>query len=32
MKISFIGGGNMARAIIAGLKNNNFDTTAITVL
>lgn len=32
MKISFIGGGNMARAIIGGLKNNGFDTTAINVL
>ncbi|MBA3695517.1 MAG: pyrroline-5-carboxylate reductase [Methylotenera sp.] len=32
MKISFIGGGNMARAIIGGLKNDGFDTTAITVL
>lgn len=32
MKISFIGGGNMARAIISGLKNNGFDTKAITVL
>ena len=32
MKISFIGGGNMARAIIGGLKNNGFDTTAITVI
>jgi pyrroline-5-carboxylate reductase len=32
MKISFIGGGNMARAIIGGLKNNGFDTKSITVL
>ena len=32
MKISFIGGGNMARAIISGLKNNGFDMTSITVL
>jgi pyrroline-5-carboxylate reductase len=32
MKISFIGGGNMARAIIGGLKNNGFDMTAITVI
>lgn len=32
MKISFIGGGNMARAIIGGLKNNGFDTTAISVI
>jgi pyrroline-5-carboxylate reductase len=32
MKISFIGGGNMARAIIGGLKNNGFDTKAITVI
>ena len=32
MKISFIGGGNMARAIIGGLKKNGFDTTAITVI
>jgi pyrroline-5-carboxylate reductase len=32
MKISFIGGGNMARAIIGGLKQNNFDMSAITVL
>ncbi|MDD2833955.1 MAG: pyrroline-5-carboxylate reductase [Methylotenera sp.] len=32
MKIHFIGGGNMARAIITGLKQNNFDTSAITVL
>lgn len=32
IKISFIGGGNMARAIIGGLKNNGFNTTTITVL
>jgi pyrroline-5-carboxylate reductase len=32
MKISFIGGGNMARAIIGGLKNNGFDTSSITVI
>jgi pyrroline-5-carboxylate reductase len=32
MKIGFIGGGNMARAIIGGLKYNDFDMTAITVL
>jgi pyrroline-5-carboxylate reductase len=32
MNISFIGGGNMARAIIGGLKNNDFDMTAITVI
>ena len=32
MKISFIGGGNMARAIIGGLKNNGFDTSAISVI
>jgi len=32
MKISFIGGGNMARAIISGLKNNGFSTTSITVI
>ncbi|NOU39757.1 MAG: pyrroline-5-carboxylate reductase [Methylotenera sp.] len=32
MKISFIGGGNMARAIIGGLKHNNFEMSAITVL
>lgn len=32
MKIAFVGGGNMAKAIIGGLKNNGFDTTAITVL
>ena len=32
MKISFIGGGNMARAIISGLKNNGFAMTSITVL
>jgi pyrroline-5-carboxylate reductase len=32
MKIGFVGGGNMAKAIIGGLKNNGFDTAAITVL
>ena len=32
MNISFIGGGNMARAIIGGLKNNDFDMSAITVI
>lgn len=32
MKISFIGGGNMARAIIGGLKNNGFEMAAITVM
>ena len=32
MNISFIGGGNMARAIIGGLKNNDFDMMAITVI
>lgn len=32
MKIGFIGGGNMAKAIISGLKNNGFDMTAIDVL
>lgn len=32
MNISFIGGGNMARAIIGGLKNNGFNTSAITVV
>ena len=32
MNISFIGGGNMARAIIGGLKNNDFDMVAITVI
>ncbi|OIR04654.1 pyrroline-5-carboxylate reductase [mine drainage metagenome] len=32
MKISFIGGGNMARAIIGGLKNNGFEMSAITVM
>lgn len=32
MNIYFIGGGNMARAIIGGLKQNGFDTRAVTVL
>jgi len=32
MKINFIGGGNMARAIIGGLKQNGFAMQAITVL
>lgn len=32
MKINFIGGGNMAHAIIGGLKQNGFDMSAITVL
>ena len=32
MNISFIGGGNMARAIIGGLKNNDFDMSAITAI
>ena len=32
MNISFIGGGNMARAIIGGLKNNGFDMTNICVI
>lgn len=32
MKIGFVGGGNMAKAIIGGLKNNGFDMAAITVL
>ncbi|MEO6117838.1 MAG: pyrroline-5-carboxylate reductase [Methylotenera sp.] len=32
MKISFIGGGNMARAIIGGLKNNGFYTADILVI
>ena len=32
MKINFIGGGNMARAIISGLKENRFNMADITVL
>lgn len=32
MKINFIGGGNMARAIIGGLKQNGFSMSTITVL
>ena len=32
MKINFIGGGNMAHAIIGGLKQNGLDMTEITVL
>ncbi|MSP86187.1 MAG: pyrroline-5-carboxylate reductase [Methylotenera sp.] len=32
MNLSFIGGGNMARAIMGGLKNNGFDMSAITVI
>ncbi|HZV99696.1 MAG TPA: pyrroline-5-carboxylate reductase [Methylophilaceae bacterium] len=32
MKISFIGGGNMARALIGGLRNNSFNMADITVL
>ncbi len=32
MKINFIGGGNMARAIIGGLKQNGMQMSAITVL
>jgi len=32
MKINFIGGGNMARAIIGGLKQNGFEMSDITVL
>ena len=32
MNITFIGGGNMAKAIIGGLKNNGFNTSEITVI
>ncbi len=32
MRISFIGGGNMARALIGGLKNNGFSMAAISVV
>lgn len=32
MKINFIGGGNMAHAIISGLKNNDYNMSSITVL
>jgi pyrroline-5-carboxylate reductase len=32
MNISFIGGGNMAKAIIGGLKNNGFNPSAIKVI
>lgn len=32
MNISFIGGGNMAKAIISGLKNNGFNPSAIKVI
>jgi len=32
MNINFIGGGNMARAIIGGLKQNRLDMSAVTVL
>ena len=32
MKINFIGGGNMARAIIGGLKHNGMQMSSITVL
>jgi len=32
MNISFIGGGNMAKAIIGGLKTNGFNTSAMTVI
>ena len=32
MNISFIGGGNMAKAIIGGLRQNGFDMSAITVI
>ncbi len=32
MKINFIGGGNMARAIIGGLKQNGFNMSDITIL